>query len=199
MRTRASIMESALEIFGEKNFANASVSEITARIGLSKGAFYWHFKNKQDILIKIIEECCGESPDKTISLYETEIGALDPMREYFKNAMTRLRSEEHWKKIHKLMIRRYEWPEDIRERVDQIMHESTLRDVKMIASYIEARQKDGKIRESVSAEKTALLLTSIFHGIGILQLSGALPEDFPGCLDILFDALGKELAPEAGE
>ena len=53
MRTRMSIMESALDIFSEKNFANASVSEITARIGLSKGAFYWHFKNKQDILINL--------------------------------------------------------------------------------------------------------------------------------------------------
>ena len=155
MRTRMSIMESALDIFSEKNFANASVSEITARIGLSKGAFYWHFKNKQ--------------------------------------VLERLRSEERWKKLHELMIRRHEWPEDIRERVDEILHEATMRDIKQMETYIVTRQKAGRIRKSLSAHRAAVLLVSIFHGFGISQLAGALPEELPESLDILLEELPESL------
>ena len=92
MRTRMSIMESALDIFSEKNFANASVSEITARIGLSKGAFYWHFKNKQDILIKIIEEFCAGDCDKYMGLCEASPEAVGSLRGYVKEVLERLRS-----------------------------------------------------------------------------------------------------------
>ena len=39
-----------------------------------------------------------------------------------------------------------------------------------------------------------MLLVSIFHGFGISQLAGALPEELPESLDILFDALTKEFS-----
>ena len=149
MRTRMSIMESALDIFSEKNFANASVSEITARIGLSKGAFYWHFKNKQDILIKIIEEFCAGDCDKYMGLCEASPEAVGSLRGYVKEVLERLRSEERWKKL----------------------------------TYIVTRQKAGRIRKSLSAHKAAVLLVSIFHGFGISQLAGALPEELPESLE----------------
>ena len=194
MRTRMSIMESALDIFSEKNFANASVSEITARIGLSKGAFYWHFKNKQDILIKIVEEFCTGDSDEYMGLCEASPESVGSLREYMKDALARLRSEERWHKIHKLMVRRHEWPEEIRERVDEILHESARRDIKQMETYIVTRQKAGMIRKSLPAHKAAVLLVGIFHGIGISQLAGALPDEFTDSFDIFFDALAKEFA-----
>ena len=146
MRTRMSIMESALDIFSEKNFANASVSEITSRIGLSKGAFYWHFKNKQDILVKIVEEfCAGDCTDTMggICGASQEAGCCT-MRKYLKDVLVRLRSEERWKKLHELMIRRHEWPDDIRERVEQILHEAMLRDIKQMEAYIVNVRRPGR-------------------------------------------------------
>lgn len=198
MRTRASIMESALEIFGEKNFTNASVSEITARIGLSKGAFYWHFKNKQDILLKIVEECCTEGTGKIAANGPDSISS---MRSYFKEAIERLRKDDRYKKIHKLMIRRHEWPEDIQQRVFEIMQRSMTDEIKLLESYIEKQQGDGKIKPSLPAHKTAVLLAGIFHGVGIMQLSGMLPDGFAESLDILFDAFSKEFSssPETGK
>ena len=61
-------------------------------------------------------------------------------------------------------------------------------------TYIVTRQKAGRIRKSLSAHKAAVLLVSIFHGFGISQLAGALPEELPESLDILFDALTKEFS-----
>lgn len=54
LETRAKILESALDIFSEKNFSNASLTEIAANVGLTKGALYWHFRNKNDLLLRLV-------------------------------------------------------------------------------------------------------------------------------------------------
>lgn len=46
LETKAKILESALDIFSEKSFSNASLTEIAANVGLTKGALYWHFKTR---------------------------------------------------------------------------------------------------------------------------------------------------------
>lgn len=44
------IVETALKLINEKGFDNVSVSEITKEAGVSKGAFYIHFKSKEDLV-----------------------------------------------------------------------------------------------------------------------------------------------------
>lgn len=44
------IIECALKLISEKGFDNVSVSEITKEAGVSKGAFYIHFKSKEDLI-----------------------------------------------------------------------------------------------------------------------------------------------------
>ena len=44
------IIECALNLINEKGYDNVSVSEITQKAGVSKGAFYIHFKSKEDLI-----------------------------------------------------------------------------------------------------------------------------------------------------
>ena len=44
------IIECALKLINEKGFNNVSVSEITKTANVSKGAFYIHFKSKEDLI-----------------------------------------------------------------------------------------------------------------------------------------------------
>ncbi len=197
MKTRANIMDSAIEVFGEKNFASASVSEITSRIGLSKGAFYWHFKNKQDILLKIVEEHCNEGTEKTSRFYEGSLEKAGSIRAYYKEELANIKKDSRWQKLHKLMMRRHEWPDEMQERVQQIIQESMQRDIKTFETFIRKQQESGKMKESIPAGKAAMLFASVLHGLAILQISGILPEDFPESLDILFDALRREFCSDS--
>jgi AcrR family transcriptional regulator len=47
--TRESILEAASAIFVKKGVAKASLEEIAQEAGVTRGAVYWHFKNKVDI------------------------------------------------------------------------------------------------------------------------------------------------------
>ncbi|MEV8092983.1 ScbR family autoregulator-binding transcription factor [Kitasatospora sp. NPDC085879] len=52
-RTRQRIVEAAAEVFDQSGFAGASVSEILARAGVTKGALYFHFPSKEAIAEEI--------------------------------------------------------------------------------------------------------------------------------------------------
>lgn len=54
--TRREILKAALEVFYQKGYSRTTFDEIAARINLTKGAVYWHFKNKPDLLVELIKE-----------------------------------------------------------------------------------------------------------------------------------------------
>lgn len=53
-QTRELILEAALKIFSEKGYSKATFVDVAREIGLSKGAVYWHFKTKPDLLAALI-------------------------------------------------------------------------------------------------------------------------------------------------
>jgi Transcriptional regulator len=66
-------MESAIRLFSARGYNKASVDEICAEAGISKGAFYHHFKSKQALFLalldgwlKTIDDAIEASKDKPI-------------------------------------------------------------------------------------------------------------------------------------
>jgi TetR/AcrR family acrAB operon transcriptional repressor/TetR/AcrR family transcriptional repressor of mexAB-oprM operon len=48
--TRESLLDAAEQVFLEKGYAKSSLEEIARRAGVTRGAVYWHFSNKADLL-----------------------------------------------------------------------------------------------------------------------------------------------------
>jgi AcrR family transcriptional regulator len=53
--TRAKIMEAAIKLFSNRGYNKASVDEICEEAGISKGAFYHHFKSKQALFLALLD------------------------------------------------------------------------------------------------------------------------------------------------
>lgn len=54
-RTRAALIEAALAVAEEKGFLAASLDEVAARAGMSKGAIYSNFRSKAELMIRAAE------------------------------------------------------------------------------------------------------------------------------------------------
>ncbi|MGA2695122.1 MAG: helix-turn-helix domain-containing protein [Terriglobales bacterium] len=55
-RTRAQLIVSAAEVIGEKGYDRASLEEIAARAGMTRGAVYGNFKNKEELFLALVAE-----------------------------------------------------------------------------------------------------------------------------------------------
>ena len=49
-RTKQAILESALRLFSRRGYESTSLSDIARFAGVTRGAIYWHFKDKGQIL-----------------------------------------------------------------------------------------------------------------------------------------------------
>lgn len=63
MDTKKRILEVSLELFAKKGFDGVSVREIAKEVGVRESALYKHYKNKEDILDKIVEEMISSIRD----------------------------------------------------------------------------------------------------------------------------------------
>lgn len=53
---RTLITDAAVDVFAEKGFHQARISDIARRAGVADGTIYLYFKNKEDLLLSIFEE-----------------------------------------------------------------------------------------------------------------------------------------------
>ncbi|UYQ91139.1 TetR/AcrR family transcriptional regulator [Chitinophaga horti] len=54
--TRAGILQQAFELIYQKGYQATSIDEIIARTNVTKGAFFYHFKNKEEMGLAVIDE-----------------------------------------------------------------------------------------------------------------------------------------------
>jgi AcrR family transcriptional regulator len=52
--TRAKLVDAALQLFSTSGYEHATVDEISQAAGYSKGAYYFHFSTKDDILLELL-------------------------------------------------------------------------------------------------------------------------------------------------
>ncbi len=57
--TRRRLIEAAIEVFAEKGYSKARITDITKRVGLTHAAFYAYFKDKDDLVRSLVEEVSG--------------------------------------------------------------------------------------------------------------------------------------------
>ena len=83
--TQDRILKQAMRLFLEKGYHGTSIDEITRAAGITKGALYWHFESKEDLLKKITEEFENRFLNEMIhAVREVKGGALDKLEKYVR-------------------------------------------------------------------------------------------------------------------
>src|SRR5436190_2837584 len=65
---KASIVEAAIRLFGEKGFRGTTTREIAAAVGVSEPILYEHFKTKSDLYAAIIDSSSQKGVDLLAAL-----------------------------------------------------------------------------------------------------------------------------------
>ncbi len=78
---RAQIIEAAIEVFAQKGFQHARISDIARQAGVADGTIYIYFDNKDDILLSLFEDKISEM-----------LNALDEQLEGIDDPFDRIRT-----------------------------------------------------------------------------------------------------------
>ena len=99
--TKERILETALELFAQSGYLGTSMSDIAARLGITKAALYKHYAGKQEILDRIVQRMNELDADRAAA-YEMPGAALEGFAQaYLNTPLDRIRAYstaqfDHW-------------------------------------------------------------------------------------------------------
>src|SRR5215831_9667935 len=53
-RTRAKLIEAAAQVIGEKGYERLTLGEVARRAGMTRGAIYGNFKNREELILAVV-------------------------------------------------------------------------------------------------------------------------------------------------
>tara|TARA_B110001454_G_scaffold123682_1_gene115388 strand:+ start:45 stop:701 length:657 start_codon:yes stop_codon:yes gene_type:complete len=77
MKTRDKIIQASIALFNEEGERNVTTNHIAAHLGISPGNLYYHFRNKEDIILSIYEEYARNLLLDTFPQVSSDVQPLD--------------------------------------------------------------------------------------------------------------------------
>ncbi|TVZ86908.1 TetR family transcriptional regulator [Aeribacillus composti] len=110
------IIEAAMKLFARKGVSSTSIQEITNACGIPKGSFYFYFKSKDELLIKLLEQFFSQLKKKT-----EQIGANyeNPKERFIKQLSVQLKEFLAHKEI--FITQMHENLKENNEKIDSLL------------------------------------------------------------------------------
>lgn len=112
LKTKEHLMLAALETFYRKGIARTSLNEIAQAAGVTRGALYWHFKNKEDLFDALFQRICDDIENCIAQDAEdAEGGSWAVFRHTLLHFFERLQSNDIYYKFHNILFLKCEHTE----------------------------------------------------------------------------------------
>lgn len=162
--TRLNILTKAFELIYVKGYLTTSVDDIIATTQVTKGAFYYHFKSKDEMGLAIINEIL--KPTFAASFMEPLQKEEDPIKGIYNLIYHLLMKNEFLKVEYGCPASNFTqemtpWNDDFSEALDKLTKEWA----KLMAATIEKGKKNGSIRNDVNAKQVTMFVMSGYWGI----------------------------------
>jgi AcrR family transcriptional regulator len=169
--TREALIAAGIAAFREEGLDTPSLDSICARAGYTRGAFYVHFKDRDDFQIAVMSSVVQGFLDAMIA---TGDAALDLQKtiDTFVGAVTTKALPMHGGVPFHQVLASCARSSRIRQRYVEVLREAVAR----VANAVEEGQGAGTVRKDVAAPHLAMILIGIVSGVqALLELEYPLP------------------------
>ena len=161
---RAAITQAAVEVFARKGFQGASVDDIAAAAGVSKGTVYGYFKNKEELFYATFEAFEGALIQQCEVVIAAQTSVRDKLSGCLKLCVTSLQQN-----IQLFPLTLELWAAastgSARERFAVVMEKLYREFRAMTADLIDAGKASGEFHADVDAQAVAAWLVGGLDGM----------------------------------
>jgi AcrR family transcriptional regulator len=176
-------------VVARRGFRDAGIDEIAAEAGYSKGALYWHFSSKEELLLALLEERVDAPMRDIVALLESAPPERDLSGEATQAFTRQLREQRE-----AVLLERDYWSLAMRD--PELRDRYTGRQTQLrraLAAALEARARHlGTPDLPMPAEDVARIVMSIIGGLTADELAdpGSVdPQVLGGALAIIYAGL----------
>lgn len=186
--TRQIILRASLDLFCEKGYSKTTFDAIAKQINLTKGAVYWHFRNKPDLLIGLIKEVIIKTNEYISEKFE-KIDNLNDLKEYFLYNAKLIQKHQLFRKFMFFAIYQMEWSESIYEKVNRSLEDLLDFPLKQIKQTLTTMQKRGEISPNTNTDEISEIFFCFWKSAVGREITNTSPEDFLSFVSKGFDII----------
>ncbi|HET9062928.1 MAG: TetR/AcrR family transcriptional regulator [Myxococcota bacterium] len=158
-RSRRELTEIAINCFARFGFQGTSIDRIARDAGVTKGAIYYHFKDKDDLLGAAVADRIQAFEDRVQRACEG-IDASRALRRIAEVCVEHAQSLDHPRFVIKLMAESI----DTNDKISTQLREMMRRFRAFLRNLIRQAQERGEFRTGIDAETVAAAYTSAVLG-----------------------------------
>ena len=96
--TRTKLLDAAEEVFFEKGVSRTSLGDVAQRAGATRGAVYWHFKDKVDVFSSMLNRICMPFDEICDDIYG-DLPPLQRIRTSIRSVFESMAQDERRRKV----------------------------------------------------------------------------------------------------
>lgn len=157
LEKRSRIIETATKEFAKKGYHDASVSNIASKSGVSVGAIYKYFENKQDLFLTIVDHSISRMEALLVGLAKADEDVLLKVEKILREIILVSREEG-------ILIKLYNSMTSINDKklAKQFATEMEEMTARIYTIAIEEGQRNGEIRSDIDPRVAAFLIDNLF-------------------------------------
>jgi AcrR family transcriptional regulator len=167
-QTREHLLQAAAEVFAERGFHAATLDEVAAAAGFTKGAVYSNFKNKEDLFLALLEDAYARERDAL-----KEMMAFSDVRpeERIGDFVGLIGGElDRAPSMSSLYLEFFLYA--LRNPAARArMNELEQQDIRAIADILEAEREQRGMEDQEPAERAARIIVALFRGINMMRMA----------------------------
>jgi TetR/AcrR family acrAB operon transcriptional repressor len=202
LETRDRILDTAEQLFSEKGVSGTSLADIADAAGVTRGAIYWHFKNKQDLFSAMLDRVA--LPMEEMVRRAAEEGAHDPLdalRTCCIYVLQQTASNARCRRVFSIVAHKCEY---VKEQRGLVKRELQCRSqvLAMIERALRNATRRGTLAPHVDIRRTAIGLQAYVDGLihnWLFNPDGySLEREAEALMDLYFEGLKATVRPVIG-
>jgi TetR/AcrR family acrAB operon transcriptional repressor len=194
--TRANILKAALSLFSSQGVSGTTLTEVANKAGVTRGAIYWHFDNKDHLLQALWEQLI--LPYENITQLGERLDEPDPLgrlQEIYRTVLADLIEDTTTRQLFQIWMDRGNLGSADRNESDIEQSERRQRSLLRIENILRSAAAKGQLPASFDARTGALLLFTFMDGmVSALLLNpknATAKQDVAQMIDALFFMLSE--------
>jgi TetR/AcrR family acrAB operon transcriptional repressor len=114
LATRHQLLDAAELVFAQKGVSHTSLNDIAQAAGVTRGAIYWHFKNKADLFNAMMDRITLPMEAELQQIgRDPELDPLDELRRAILDAMRKIASDERTRRVFEVATLKVEYVDEL--------------------------------------------------------------------------------------
>lgn len=120
-QTRESLLDAAEKLFSEQGVSRTSLADIASAAGVTRGAVYWHFRNKADVFVAMHERL-REPVDVMFRklILSSDGDPVRRIRDYYVYVLEETTRSESRRRLMDILTHKAEYVDELKPAIDDI-------------------------------------------------------------------------------